>query len=122
MKQKTQQGVDMQAGLIVSAKVKKIYRTFVLLETRQKNTCRLNLKEVSDFFIANLEDIFKIGDMVDVQVLNYDDKKETYSVSFKSIRPPYLRNPFSFVFDEKNASFEKLMKFCKKELKNDGKD
>ncbi|MGX9340509.1 S1 RNA-binding domain-containing protein [Mycoplasma sp. 128] len=112
----------MQAGLIVSAKVKKIYRTFVLLETRQKNTCRLNLKEVSDFFIADLEDIFKIGDMVDVQVLNYDDKKETYSVSFKSIRPRYLRNPFSFVFDEKNASFEKLMKFCKKELKNDGKD
>ncbi|MBN0919610.1 hypothetical protein [[Mycoplasma] gypis] len=110
------------SGEIIECKVVRIYRSFILCETKRRQICKLNLKDVSDFYIQDLNDIFCVGDFIDVQVLNYDVEKKTYIVSFKNIHPRYLRNPFEFKFQSDAKSFEKLLSFCTGELKNERKN
>ncbi|MBU4690967.1 hypothetical protein [Mycoplasma zalophi] len=103
---------------VVQVKVTKIYRSFVLLENQNKQTFRLNLKDVSDYYIGDLEDIFRIGEEICVFVKEYNEAKNNYIISFKNIHPKFLRNPFEFEFNRK-SSFEKLLKFTKRKIKND---
>ncbi|MCU4116859.1 hypothetical protein N8G13_00040 [Mycoplasma zalophi] len=103
---------------VVQAKVVKIYKSFVLLENQNKQVFRLNLKEVSDYYIGDLEDIFRIGEEIDVFVKEYNEAKNDYIISFKNIHPRFLRNPFEFEFNCE-SNFEKLLKFTKRKIKND---
>ncbi|QJR44205.1 hypothetical protein [Mycoplasma miroungirhinis] len=103
---------------VIQATVIKIYKSFILLENNKNQTFRLNLKDISDYYIGDLEDIFHINEEINVYVKEYNQEKDTYIVSFKNIHPRFLRNPFAFDLD-KTSSFEKLLIFTKRKIKND---
>ncbi|QJG66778.1 hypothetical protein [Mycoplasma phocoenae] len=114
--------MEEKIGQLINARVIKLYRTFVLFKAKDDTICRLNLKEVSDYFIGDLEDHFKIDDWMLLKIIDVDKSKKTYIVSFKITRPKFLRNPFNFKFEKNEPGFKKLLQFSKKGLKNGRKN
>ena len=72
-------------GAIVSAEVKKImdYGVFVALENGLEGLIRLS--ELSDKKINKAEEIVKIGDKINVKIINIDQQNKKLAFSVKQI-------------------------------------
>lgn len=108
--------ITYQAGKIIKVKVTKIWNKLIYLETIDKRRCFLNMNEVSDFYIKNPANSFKVGSIKQVVVLEVLPTKELL-VSFKRIHPKHLKNPFKFRLDKENTNFEALLEFTNKGLR-----
>lgn len=70
----------LQSGNIVQCVIKSISKSFVNVELKTEDIRKngsIHISEVDDIFISNLYDYFKIGDLLEVQILN-DEYKERY--------------------------------------------
>ncbi len=93
-------------GAIVSAEVKKImdYGVFVALENGLEGLIRLS--ELSDKKINKAEEIVKIGDKINVKIINIDQQNKKLAFSVKQIVSDKEREEFEkyLTTQEKNES------------------
>ncbi|AWX69331.1 hypothetical protein [[Mycoplasma] anseris] len=108
--------MDLNISKIIKAKVTKVWKNSVILTTKENVKCFLNISEVSDYFISDLKQFFKIGDIKEVIVIDVTNTGE-YIVSFKRIHPKELRNPFEFRMDDIDTNFDALLDFTNKGLR-----
>ena len=92
---------DYKAGDIVEVKVVGIlnYGAFCEIEYKDEKTNEIerikgliHISRISDFFVKNIQDFFKVGDIVEVEILSFNREKKQLELSYKSIRPA-LQNP-----------------------------
>ncbi|MBN0970584.1 hypothetical protein [Mycoplasma phocoeninasale] len=98
---------------IIRAKVTKVWKNTVNLVTKNNVRCFLNINEVSDYYVNNLNLLFEVGQIREVQIIDVMPTGE-YLVSFKRIHPRMLRNPFSFKLEKNDPKFKNLLDFTNK--------
>ncbi|BDX52474.1 hypothetical protein [Metamycoplasma equirhinis] len=102
-----------QVGKIIKAKVIKVWKNTINLLTKDNVKCFLNINEVSDYYVGNLNLMFKNGQIKEVQIIELMGGGELV-VSFKRIHPKELRNPFTFKLEKETAKFDALLDFTNK--------
>ncbi|VEU59652.1 S1 RNA-binding domain-containing protein [Mesomycoplasma neurolyticum] len=107
----------MEKRKIVKGKVKEINKSNLLISFGDRFEGSVSIKEISDYFIEDLNDMFNIGDTISFYVLGYNEKKGKFLLSFKKIRPEYLKKPFKSEISETKNQFNNLFKFTKDEIK-----
>ena len=77
--------MNIKVGDIVKGQVTGIepYGVFVSLE--DDYTGLVHISEVSDKFVKNLENMFSIGDIINVRIENIDEDKRQVKLSIKKI-------------------------------------
>jgi ribosomal protein S1 len=65
---------------------------------------------MSDYFIRDINSLVKIGEKIDLQILNINEEKKQLVLSHKSIMPKLLRDPFNYGIKETKNGFGKLKK------------
>lgn len=108
----------MQVGEIVLGKVKSINKNFFWVDLPEEYQGVVFINEISDFFIKDINKIVKIDDVIKLEVLNYNEKKKKACLSWKKIRPKYLKKPFEFEIKETPKGFDNLLKHAKKEVED----
>lgn len=106
----------MQVKDIIKGKVFKIYQTHILVKLKQDRTGILHISQVSDYFVYEIEKMFKINSDYWFEIIEIDDKQQRISLSWKNLVPRFLKNPFKFVLEETPQGFENLQKFVKGEI------
>ncbi|AZG68653.1 hypothetical protein [Mycoplasma struthionis] len=104
---------NLEIGKIIRAKILKINKTWVVFGSKDNVIFNLNITEVSDYFIADLNEMFKVGEIKELIITEKITDNE-YNVSYKRIHPKYLKNPFNFKMDKKTAKFDSLLDFTNK--------
>ncbi|PYF43670.1 S1 RNA-binding domain-containing protein [Metamycoplasma alkalescens] len=104
-------------GQIIKAKVFRISKNVITFKTENGNICYLNISEVSDYFVKDLNMMFRVNDIKEVKIIEIMPNNELL-LSFKQIHPKELRNPFEFRLDANDAEFESLLNFTNKEIEH----
>ncbi|TPE56977.1 hypothetical protein FJO69_02595 [[Mycoplasma] falconis] len=104
---------EYYVGKIIRAKVVKVLKNLVILVTKENKKCYLNINEISDYYVKNLNIMFKVGDIKELIIIEVMHTGELV-VSFKKIHPKEIRNPFEFKLDTKNCEFDALLDFTNK--------
>ena len=108
---------EFEVGQIIKVKVTKIWKNVIYLTTKNNNRCFLNINEVSDYYIKDIKNMFKIGSIKEVVIIDIMATGELV-VSFKRIHPKELKNPFEFKLDsDKDNKFEALLDFVNKGIR-----
>ncbi|WP_049342382.1 S1 RNA-binding domain-containing protein [Metamycoplasma hominis] len=105
--------MNYEIGDIFKAKIIKVWKNNIILQTKEGCKCFLSINEVSDYYISDLKLMFKINDIKEVQVIEIMSNNDLV-VSFKRIHPKELRNPFEFKLDSQDAEFDGLLEFTNK--------
>ncbi|MDC8937142.1 hypothetical protein PR243_00915 [Metamycoplasma hyosynoviae] len=105
-----------KVGQIIKAQVKKVWRNVVYLYTADNKKCYLTIKEISDYKVADIEKLFKINSIKQLQIIDIDPLGDLI-VSFKRIHPKELRNPFKYKLETENNNFEQLLDFVMKGIR-----
>ncbi|BAP39505.1 S1 RNA-binding domain-containing protein [Metamycoplasma canadense] len=100
-------------GQIIKAKVIRVSKKVISFITKDSIICYLNIHEVSDYFVSDLNLLFKINDIKEVKIIEIMPNGELI-LSYKQIHPKELRNPFRFKLDKKNNKFSALLDFTNK--------
>ncbi|MGZ9413512.1 S1 RNA-binding domain-containing protein [Mycoplasma sp. 480] len=106
----------MENGEIVTGKVKKIFKNYFCVNLKDGYQGIVFIKEISDYYIQNLEEMFIIGDEIKLKILSINHHTKKATLSFKQIRPKYLKSPFSFKLTETENGFKNLLRFTKNEV------
>ncbi len=76
---------------VVEVKVVKIVPYGVFCELEKGFIGLIHISQISDFFVKNIEDYMKIGDVIKVEILEVKKDKKQFCLSYKSIRPELLK-------------------------------
>ncbi len=106
----------MQINDIIKGKIFKIYATHILVKLDEDKTGILHISQVSDYFVYEIEKMFKINNDYWFEIIEIDDKRKRISLSWKSLVPRFLKNPFKFVLEQTPHGFKNLQKFVKGEI------
>lgn len=98
---------------IIKAKVIKVSKKVVTFITKEAEIGYLNISEVSDYFVNDLNLMFKLNEIKELKIIEILPNSELL-LSFKQIHPKELRNPFKFKLDKKEAKFDSLLDFTNK--------
>ena len=107
----------VKKGNIVSCKVKKINKTFLLVELFDKQKAIVHISNISDYYVGSLKNLFKLDGYYDFEVI--DSKIDNIKLSWKSLNPRFLKNPVAFEIKETKKGFNNLKKFVMEEIEND---
>ncbi len=80
-----------QPGDVVQVKITHIHSYGAFCEIGDAKGL-IHISEISDYFVEKIDEYFKKGDLVDVEVLAYNSETKQLRLSFKSIRPELLKN------------------------------
>ncbi|WP_342268677.1 S1 RNA-binding domain-containing protein [Spiroplasma endosymbiont of Aspidapion aeneum] len=58
----------------------------------QKWAGLIHISEISDYYVSNIDDFFKVGDKFACKVTDIVEEKKHLKLSFKAIRPELLKN------------------------------
>ncbi|WP_330463444.1 S1 domain-containing protein [Metamycoplasma gateae] len=105
--------MNYSVNQIIKAKVTRVSKKVVTFITKDSIIGYLNIHEVSDYFISDLNLMFKVNDIKELKIIEIMPNKELV-FSFKAIHPKELRNPFRFKLDKDNAKFDALLDFTNK--------
>ncbi|MGL4183852.1 MAG: S1 RNA-binding domain-containing protein [Metamycoplasmataceae bacterium] len=100
---------------IIFGKVSEVNRNWILFDIDEEYTGFLHISKITDYFVSNLNNTFKIGDELTMKILFI--KNKTFYLDFKNERPLFLKNPFSFDIKETEKGFKNLLNFTKGEIK-----
>ncbi|WGI36672.1 S1 RNA-binding domain-containing protein [Mesomycoplasma lagogenitalium] len=106
----------MKNGDIVTGKVKSINKNYFWVDLPNDYQGVVFIQEVSDYYIKNLSEMFVLGDEIKLKVLSVSHRNKKASLSFKAIRPKYLKIPFTYKINETKNGFENLFQHAKKEV------
>ncbi|MBN3534828.1 S1 RNA-binding domain-containing protein [Mycoplasma procyoni] len=106
----------MNAGDIVVGRVKNIFKNYFWVDIDDDYQGVVFINEVSDYFVKDLHDFFKLGDYVKLKIINVNHYNKKMSLSFKALNPKLLKNPFNYKICETDSGFENLFKHALKEV------
>lgn len=106
---------EYEIGQIIKAKITKIWKRFVYLMTIDGRKCYLSVNEISDFFVSNIKEKFRVGEIKQVQIIGID--RNLLIVSYEQIHPIELKNPFDYKMQTKDNHFDELLDFVEKGIK-----
>ncbi len=76
---------------VVNVKVVNIVPYGAFCELENGCTGLIHISEISDFFVKNIDEYIKVGDTLDVEVIEYNQQKNQARLSYKNIRPELLK-------------------------------
>ncbi|MDU7301729.1 MAG: polyribonucleotide nucleotidyltransferase [Peptoniphilus lacydonensis] len=76
---------DIEVGEVYTGKVKKIVKFGAFVEIKKGTEGLLHISEIAHERIKNVEDVLKVGDTVDVKVIDISDETGKISLSRKAI-------------------------------------
>lgn len=100
----------IKEGKIVEGQITGVTKYGVFVSLEDNYVGMVHISEVSNKFVENLEDKFKIGDLVKVKVLSIDEDKLQVKLSIKKIGTQIKNNGII----EKGSGFEMLKNSLKK--------
>ncbi|UWD34229.1 S1 RNA-binding domain-containing protein [Mesomycoplasma molare] len=106
----------MEIGDLVTGKVKKIVKNYFWVDLPKGYQGVVFIKEVSDYYIKDLTEMFVIGDEIKLKILDINHENKKVSLSFKAIRPKYLKIPFTYKLCETKSGFKNLFLHTKREV------
>lgn len=109
----------MFVGQIVSAKVEKIFPTFLLTSVGEGYEGLLHVANMSDYYVSSVSSIFKIGSTYEFEIIEINEEKKWIKLSWKSIVPRFQKNPFEYVIQETPNGFKNLLNKTLEEVEND---
>ena len=109
----------MIIGEVVRGKVINIFKTHILVELPNGFTGLVHITEMSDYFVSNIKNTFKIHKKYDLMVLKVDEEKKRANLSWKRITPRFQIDPFEFEIEETKNGFGNLKEFVEREINND---
>lgn len=102
-------------GKTILGKVTKVGKKYFEIVTPNKIKGIIFIKEISDFFVKEVEDLIQINKIIYVKVKGiYEDK---LICSFKENRADFLRSPFDFEIKNTQKDFENLYNFTNEEVR-----
>lgn len=98
----------MKVGDIVKGRITNIkpYGAFVKIDDDKNGL--IHISEVSDRYVRNIEDVFKIGDVVELQVIKITDG-DKISLSYRSINRKKNRKYQEVILTEGFKPFEEKL-------------
>ncbi len=106
-------------GKIEVGKVESIEKTVVNILFENNFKGFLHISDVSDYYISDLNYIFKVGGEYQFKILQVYKKSKKIKLDWKSIHPRFQRNPFSHIIKETEMGFDCLYSKTMKEIEND---
>lgn len=101
-------------GKVVLCKVTKVRKLYFEVLTSDSQKGIVFIKEISDYFVQNLEETIKVNNILYLLVKGYYDGM--LLCSFKETRSDFLRSPFSYVIKDTRQGFQNLFDFTNKEV------
>ncbi|WP_033161221.1 S1 RNA-binding domain-containing protein [[Mycoplasma] collis] len=106
----------METSKIVKGKIIEINKNYLRVILDNKAEGLVSIKEISDYFINDINNLFSINQTISLVVLDYNEKKKKFLLSFKRIRPEFLKVPFKNKMIETKEKFKNLIKFTQEEI------
>ena len=78
---------DYKIGSIVKGKVTGVENYGIFLLVDDNVTGLIHISEISDNFVKNVNDYAKVGDVLEAEVIEYDDVDKKLKLSIKSMHP-----------------------------------
>lgn len=95
---------NIKIGKIVEGQITGVTKYGVFVSLEDNYTGMIHISEVSNKYIEDLNDIFKIGDLIRVKVLSIDENKLQVKLSIKKIGKQTKKKGI----EEKGKGFEPL--------------
>lgn len=95
---------NIKIGKIVEGQITGVTKYGVFVSLEDNYTGMIHISEVSNKYIENLNEKFKIGDLIRVKVLSIDENKLQVKLSIKKIGKQIKRKGI----EEKGKGFEPL--------------
>ena len=95
---------NIKIGKIVEGQITGVTKYGVFVSLEDNYTGMIHISEVSNKYIENLNEIFKIGDLIKVKILSIDENKLQVKLSIKKIGNQSKRKGI----EEKGEGFELL--------------
>lgn len=111
--------VTLSLGNIVEGKVVFVAPTHILVELKNKIKGLVHISEISDYFVPDISTLFKINQMDYFEVIEIISDNRV-KLSWKKLKPRFLKEPFNFDLLETKNGFNELDKNTKKELEKNG--
>lgn len=95
---------NIKIGKVVEGQITGVTKYGVFVSLEDNYTGMIHISEVSNKYIENLNEIFKIGELIKVKVLSIDEDKLQVKLSIKKIGKQARRKGI----EEKGRGFELL--------------
>lgn len=109
---------NLKAGDIVKASVSNIFKTHIIVDLKDGWTGLLHVSKISDYFVPKINSMFKIGEKYYFEVIEVEEENKRVKLSWKSIMPRFVKDPFEFGLEETSNGFTNLKKNVEKEVEN----
>jgi len=80
----------------------------------------IHISEISDKFVKDVNDFFRVGDIIDVEVLGIDPNTQKLKLSYKAIKRQSINRYFSIGFSSLEEKIPHWIEQKLKEIKKDG--
>jgi general stress protein 13 len=80
----------------------------------------IHISEISDKFVKDVNDFFRVGDIIDVEVLGIDPNTQKLKLSYKAIKRQSINRHFSIGFSSLEEKIPHWIEQKLKEIKKDG--
>ena len=109
---------SIKVGDIVKGQVTGVTKYGVFVSLNDDYTGLVHISEISELYINNIEELFKVGDVIKVKVLEIDEDKSQVKLSIKKIK--FKTKPKKMDLQERGEGFklleENLDKWTKEKL------
>lgn len=109
----------MQKGDIIEAKIVKILKTHLIVRAEGGWVGLLHVSKISDYYVSDISSLFKNGQKYYFEIVSVYTNKKKLKLSWKSIVPRFVKDPFTFQIKETKNGFKKLEENKIKEQLND---
>ena len=109
----------MEVNSIVRATVVNINKNYLLVNIDEDFTGMVHISNVSDYFILDINLMFKVGEEYDFQIEEIDYKTKKIKLNWKSLNPRFLKRAFKYELKETESGFKNLLEKTLKEVMSD---
>ena len=109
----------MEIGRIVNSTVVSINKNYLLVAVDDDFTGMVHISNISDYFIVDINFMFKIGEKYDFQIEEIDYKTKKIKLNWKILNPRFLKKAFKYELMETEKGFKNLLEKTLNEVKDD---
>jgi general stress protein 13 len=104
---------------IVKATVSSIVDFGVFVKVNDQDGL-VHISEISDKFVKDINDFFRVGDVIDLEVLSIDPHSNKLKLSYRSVKRASINRHFSIGFSTLQQQLPIWIDYKLKEIKHDG--